>query len=161
MSETRTEEYIETIHEIIEEKGFVKVVDIVNELCLSPSTVSEMMNRLSNDGYINYEKYRGATLTDKGLKLALTLRKKHKVIQEFLETLGIEEEIANQDACRIEHVVSDETIKVLTSYIRFIEAHSEPIWIERFKKFLYSGEFIECRCCEEEKCVEDPYDRNG
>ncbi len=157
MTEVRTEEYVEVIHNIQEKMGFVKVVDLVNELCLSPSTVSEMLVRLKDAGYINHKKYRGATLTDKGLKLALSLKKKHKVIQEFLETLGIKEEIANQDACKIEHVVSDETIKVLTSYIRFIEAHSEPIWIERFKKYHANGEFIECRCCDDE-CVEKTSD---
>jgi DtxR family Mn-dependent transcriptional regulator len=153
MSETRTEEYIEAIHEIIEEKGFVKVVDIVNLLCLSPSTVSEMMNRLNDDGYINYEKYRGATLTEKGKKIAISLKEKHQVVQEFLKTLGIEEDIANQDACKIEHVVSDETINVLTSYIKFIDAHSEPVWIDRFKRYHKDGEFVECRCCDE-VCVE-------
>jgi DtxR family Mn-dependent transcriptional regulator len=155
MAEIRTEEYIETIYDIQEKRGFVKVVDVVNELCLSPSTVSEMMSRLGNDGYINYEKYRGATLTEKGMKLARVLKKKHKVIQKFLETLGLEEDIANTDACKIEHVVSDETIEVLTSYISFVESHSEPIWIERFKIFHSNGEFIECRCCDEE-CVDNP-----
>jgi len=158
MSDTRIEEYIEAIHGIQESRGFVKVVDIVKDLCLSPSTVSEMMDRLANEGYLNYEKYRGATLTDKGLKLALSLRKKHKVIQEFLETLGLNSEIANRDACKIEHVVSNETIDLLTSYIEFIAAHSEPIWIERFKQFHQNGKFIECRCCDT-GCTDKDEDR--
>lgn len=150
----RIEEYIETIHDIVEKRGFVKAVDIVNELCLSPSTVSEMLKRLDNEGYINYEKYRGATLTNKGLKLARDLRRKHKVLREFLITIGITYENADKEACKIEHVVVDETIDRLTKYIEFIEAHESPVWIHRFKKFYEEGEFIECSC-EPEHCVGD------
>ncbi len=142
----RIEEYIETIYDIVEKRGFVKVVDIVNELCLSPSTVSEMLKRLDNEGFINYEKYRGATLTKKGLKLAKDLRRKHKVLREFLITIGISYENADKEACKIEHVVVDETIHRLTKYIEFIKAHEPPVWIERFKKFYEDGEFIECNC---------------
>jgi DtxR family Mn-dependent transcriptional regulator len=71
------ETYIERIYELKNKKGYVKTVDLANELNVKPSSVTEMLQKLANEGYIIYEKYRRIDLTDKGLELAKALEKRH------------------------------------------------------------------------------------
>lgn len=144
MVATRIEEYIEAIYEIVKKKGYAKVTDIASLLNVGLSAVTEMFQKLSDKGYINYEKYSGVTLTKKGEKMAVNLSEKHKVLREFLIIIGLDEKIADEDACEIEHVVKSETMDILTKFVDFINSHEDPLWLERFKTYYKTGELEEC-----------------
>ena len=144
MVATRTEEYLEAVYEVVQKKGYAKVTDVAHLLNVGLSAVTEMFQKLSNDGYINYEKYSGVTLTKKGEKIAVNLTKKHKVLKEFFVILGLNEKIADDDACNIEHIVTPETMRLLTKFVDFIRVHEDPLWLERFKVYYETGELQEC-----------------
>ncbi|MBS3778616.1 MAG: MarR family transcriptional regulator [Candidatus Thermoplasmatota archaeon] len=146
MASERTEDYLEALAQIIDEKGFAKVKDIAEELSVSPSSVTEMFQKLKEHGYINYEKYRGATLTENGLNIAVRTRKRHDTLREFLCILGVSESVANEDACRIEHVVNIETMKRLTKFVNFVRDFEEsPRWLNHFKHYYDTGKHFSCK----------------
>ncbi|MFP4185990.1 MAG: metal-dependent transcriptional regulator [Thermoplasmata archaeon] len=140
----REEEYLEVIYDVIQEKGYAKVKDIAEILDVGLSSVTEMFQKLDDKGYINYEKYSGVTLTDRGEEIAVALSEAHKVLKDFLIILGMDKELADEDACKIEHVVRRETMERLTKFVDFIQSHEEPLWLERFKKYYETGEMEEC-----------------
>ncbi len=140
----RTEQYIETIYEIVNTKGYARVKDVSQFLGVGLSAVSEMFKKLGEEGYVNYEKYGGVTLTDKGEQIAIKLSEKHKVLREFFIILGIDEEVADVDACEIEHVVTHETMDRFTKFVDFIHRQENPLWLKRFKEYYENGEFKEC-----------------
>ena len=144
MVTARIEQYIEAIYEIVKKKGYARVKDVSESLGVGFSAVSEMFGKLSDKGYINYEKHGGVTLTKKGEKLAINLSKKHKVLRDFFIILGIDEEVADEDACEIEHVVKQETMDRLTKFVGFVKSHKDPHWLERFKEYYETGELPEC-----------------
>jgi len=141
----RAEEYIETIYEVVKKKGYARVKDVSQLLGVGFSTVSEMFKKLDKEGYVNHEKYGGVvTLTEKGEKLAIELSEKHKTLREFLIILGIDEETADKEACKIEHVVERETMDRLTKFVKFIKTRKDPSWLKRFKKYYETGILPEC-----------------
>jgi len=144
MAATRTEQYVEAVYEIVKKKGYARVKDVSQLLGVGLSAVSEMFSKLSEKGYVNYEKYGGVTLTEKGEEIATRLSKKHEVLREFLIILGIDEEVADEDACEIEHVVKQETMDRLTKFVEFVKSHKDPLWLERFKEYYETGELPEC-----------------
>ena len=145
MPSERTEDYLEALAFVIDEKGFAKVKDISEYLSVSPSSVTEMFQKLKQQKYINYEKYRGVTLTKKGHRIAVKTKKKHETLREFLCILGVPEHIANEDACRIEHVVNSETMKRLTTFVEFVEDFEEsPRWLKHFKHYYTTGKHFSC-----------------
>jgi len=151
MPSERTEDYLEALAQIIDEKGFAKVKDVSEELSVSPSSVTEMFQKLKEHGYINYEKYRGVTLTEKGLDIAVRTKKRHDTLHDFLCILGVPDEIANEDACRIEHVVNVETMKRLTKFVSFVQDFDEsPRWLNHFKHYYATGRHFSCKKFEKE-----------
>lgn len=144
MVATRTEEYIETIYEVVHKKGYAKVVDVSRLLSVGPPAVSEMFHKLSDEAYVNYEKYSGVTLTEKGMELAVELSRRHQVLKDFLVILGLDREIADEDACKIEHVVNPETMARLTKFVEFVRSLDDPLWLERFRMYYEEGELGEC-----------------
>lgn len=152
MLRKREEEYIEAIYDVVQEKGYAKVKDIAERLDVGLSSVTEMFQKLDEKGYIDYKKYSGVTLTEKGEDTAVELSKKHEVLKEFFIIIGLDEELADEDACKIEHVVRRETMERLTKFVDFIQSHEEPLWLERFKKYYETGDLEECpRTLKEEK----------
>ena len=145
MTTERTEDYLEVLDAIITEKGYAQVKDVSKILGVGPSSVTEMFQKLGEAGYINYEKYGGVTLTAKGKKIAKKTRKKHNTLKEFLLILGVNEKIADADACRIEHIVNPETMNRLTKFVEFVQRFKEaPRWLDHFKYFYETGEYVEC-----------------
>ncbi len=116
MKEIR-EKYIERIYEIKNKKGYIRAIDLARELNVKPSSVTEMLQKLSEEGYIKYEKYRVLDLTEKGLNLAKTLEKTHQAIKKLLVHIGVDESIADKDACLIEHILSKESIEKIKSFV--------------------------------------------
>ena len=146
MATERTEDYLEVLDVIISEKGYAKVKDVSRILGVGPPSVTEMFQKLGEIGYINYEKYSGVTLTSKGKKIAIKTRKKHETLKNFLLIFGVSKKIANEDACRIEHVVNSETINRLTKFVDFVQHFKEgPKWLDNFKYYYETGEYIESR----------------
>jgi DtxR family Mn-dependent transcriptional regulator len=142
MPSERTEDYLEALNTIILKKGYAKVKDVSDFLRVSPSSTTEMFQKLQNSGYINYEKYSGVTLTDKGKKIALKTAKKHETLRQFLQILGVPKDIANEDACRIEHVVNKETMSRLKKFVEFVDqVKGDPRWLEHFKQYYETGNY--------------------
>ncbi len=112
------ETYIERIYELKNKKGYIKTVDLAKELNVKPSSVTEMLQKLAAEGYIIYEKYRRIDLTEKGLKLAKNLEKRHEAIKKLLMYVGVDEETADRDACIIEHIISKESIEKIMEFTK-------------------------------------------
>jgi Mn-dependent DtxR family transcriptional regulator len=111
------EDYLEVIYELIKQKGYATTVDISNYLNVSSPSVTKMIQRLDESGYLNYEKYRGIRLTDDGIKIARSIRNRHEILAEFFRIIGVDDEIANNDAEGIEHHLHHETLKKLEEFM--------------------------------------------
>lgn len=143
MRKKTIEDYVEVIYSLQNEKGRVKTNDIALALDISPASVTEIFQKLSDEGYIHYEKYIGVNLTKKGKQIAVETLKRHDTLKKFLMILGITENIANEDACRIEHVVNKETMNRLTKFVDFVSNLNDvPGWLDRFEYFYETGEFM-------------------
>jgi len=130
-SSTRMEDYLEVISELVELKGYATTLDISRYLNVSAPSVTKMLQRLDDGGYLEYEKYRGINLTQKGNQIADTIRQKHGILLEFFEILGIGSDTANRDAEGLEHHLNPKTIKQLRKFITFLK--SNPKIIDNFK----------------------------
>ena len=128
---SRMEDYLEVISELVELKGYANTLDISSYLNVSAPSVTKMLQKLDEAGYLEYEKYRGINLTVKGSVLADTIRQKHGTLLEFFKLLGINYEIANQDAEGIEHHLNPQTIKQLSKLVTFLKTH--PKILEDFE----------------------------
>ena len=138
------EDYLETIYNIVESKGYAKTKDISNKLKVSPPSVSEMLKKLDDDGLVNYERYGGVTLTKKGEEVAGLVKIRHDTIKEFLTIIHIPDDTAEKDACKVEHDLSPETIKQLMKFVKFIEdAPTHPRWLKHFEQYCETGKY-EC-----------------
>jgi len=128
---TRMEDYLEIISELVELKGYATTLDISRYMHVSAPSVTKMLQRLDENGFLEYEKYHGINLTKKGIQLAQTVRQKHGILLDFFEILGVGYETANQDAEGIEHHLNPKTIKQLRKFITFLK--SNPKVLEDFK----------------------------
>jgi DtxR family transcriptional regulator, Mn-dependent transcriptional regulator len=152
MTTERDEDYLKTIDSIIEEKGYAKVKDVAKELELGPSTVTGMFKKLDKEGYINYEKYGGVTLTKKGKEIASKTKEKYSMLKDFLMNLGLDEKTAEEDACKVEHVLNPKTTQTLEKFIEFTNRIDESHILEHFRYFAKTGKYIECSPENIDKC---------
>ncbi len=127
------EEYIETIYALEKREERAQTGMIAQEIDVKPPSVTEMLRKLEKCGLIEYESYSGATLTPTGRKMACDLQKKHKTVASFLEMLGVDHEIADADACQIEHHVSPETAERLRLFVDFLRG--SPFGRECMERF--------------------------
>lgn len=118
---TRMEDYLEVIYELIQHKGYATTVDISNYLNVSSPSVTKMLQRLNESGHVNYEKYRGITLTDSGVAIAKNIHDRHSVLAEFLMMIGVDKDTANRDAEGIEHHLHPETLKKLAEFVKLVK----------------------------------------
>ncbi len=139
----RCEDYLEIIYELSKENGYTRIKDISDELCVKPASASEMMRKLSDMGYIVYKKRLFVSLTDSGKEMAEIVRERRSVLVKFLTTLNISPEIAEQDACLIEHVLNPETIEQLKNFVKFVENSPElnPKWLRHFREYCKQGTY--------------------
>lgn len=106
------ENYLETILLLQERNGFVRSIDIANELDYSKPSISRAMHVLAESGYITMPRGGKITLTKKGELRAKEIYERHEIITKFLScVLGVSPEVAEHDACRIEHIISDEVLE--------------------------------------------------
>ena len=132
-STTREEDYLEVIAELVELKGYATTLDISRFMNVSPPSVTKMLQKLDESGYLEYEKYHGINLTEKGKQIANTIRQKHGILLDFFEILGVGIDIANQDIEGIEHHLNPKTIRQLRKFITFLK--SNPKIIKQFHEF--------------------------
>ncbi len=119
------EDYLEVIYELIQKKGYATTIDIANYLQVSSPSVTKMVKRLDKMGYLVYEKYRGLRLTSEGIAVAKNIHKNHGLLVEFLQMIGIDEEIANRDAEGIEHHLHPQTMEKLDEFIKRHKGNSQ------------------------------------
>lgn len=110
------EMYLEAILVLAKKSGYVRSIDVSEYLGYSKPSVSRAMGILREGGYILMEKDGAITLMDSGKKLAETIYERHTVLSELLIRLGVDERTATDDACRIEHVISDESFQAIKQY---------------------------------------------
>ena len=130
---TSSEDYLERIHELIEQKGYARAVDIAQALQISQPSVTAMVQKLAEDGYLNYEKYRGLTLTSRGRAVAAAIRQRHAILHRFFTLLGLPAETQAHDIEGIEHHLSPDTMLSLARVTEFFEAN--PRILDKFTEF--------------------------
>lgn len=107
------ENYLETIYMLRKSKGSCRSIDIANELGFSKPSVSVAMKNLRTNGYIEVSGDGNITLLEPGEKIARELFERHTLLTRFLVSIGVSEDIAAEDACRIEHVISKESFEAI------------------------------------------------
>lgn len=113
------EDYLETILILKNRQGFVRSIDVANELGFSKPSISRAMSILRDNGYITIELGGNIVLTDKGKETAGNVYERHVLITEFfVKVLGVDKEIAEKDACKIEHDISDETFLKMKKFLK-------------------------------------------
>src|SRR5437868_407051 len=115
------EDYLERIHELIEKKGYARVVDIASSLKVKQASVTSMVQKLAESGYLEYEKYRGLVLTDQGREVARKIQNRHATLSRFFSLFGLDAETQRQDIEGIEHHLSPDTVEVLADLAQFFE----------------------------------------
>ncbi len=111
------EMYLETILVLSMEKGTVRAIDICDYMGYSKPSVSRAVGILKEDGYISVDSNNYLTLTEKGLEIATKIYERHTVLTKVFVGMGIDPEIASEDACKIEHVISPETFAAMKKLI--------------------------------------------
>src|SRR5437870_8763297 len=112
------EDYLERILELINSKGYARVVDIAAALKISQASVTNMVQRLDADGLLKYEKYRGLVLTSAGEKLARRITHRHKLLTDFLTLLGLNDRVIYHDVEGMEHHISPSTLRAIEALVR-------------------------------------------
>ena len=110
------ENYLETIYILKSRKGNVRSIDIVNELEFTKPSVSIAMKNLRENGYITMDADGMIMLTALGEEIAVKMYERHTVISDLLIKMGVEEKTAMEDACRIEHIISEQTFEAMKKY---------------------------------------------
>ena len=110
------EDYLETMLVLKEKHGYIRSIDLAEKLGVTKPSVSYAVKRLRENGYIDMDKDKFLHLTEKGMAIAEKIYTKHKRLSEIFIALGVDEEIARQDAHRIEHDLSDETFDAICRY---------------------------------------------
>jgi Mn-dependent DtxR family transcriptional regulator len=112
------EMYLETILVLSKKDAPVRSLDVANEMGFSKPSVSRAMGILKADGYIEMDEKSHITLTDKGLKVAKRIYERHILLTELLTSIGVDKKTAEEDACRVEHVISDKTFKAIKKHLK-------------------------------------------
>lgn len=127
------EDYLEKIYELMKEKGYARVSDIASSLSVQPSSVTKMIQKLDEQNYLTYEKYRGIILTTRGEHLGRLMKQRHKMLESFLLMLGVSEQTVEKDVEGIEHHVSPSTMESLKTLVLFFDSH--PECLKEYKQF--------------------------
>jgi Mn-dependent DtxR family transcriptional regulator len=111
------EDYLEAMLILYEEKGYIRSIDIAKHLGVTKPSVSYAVKRLSESGYINMNANGPITLAPAGYKIAKRIYERHKALTAFLVNLGVSQEQAEEDACKIEHDISHETYVAICDFV--------------------------------------------
>ena len=126
------EDYLERILELINTKGYARVVDIAQSLKISQASVTNMIQRLDAEGLLKYEKYRGLALTTAGEALALNITRRHQLLTDFLKLLGLDEEVIYHDVEGMEHHISPPTLRAIEALTQQLQR--QPALLAKVRK---------------------------
>jgi len=130
------EGYVETIYSLIREHGYARVADIAAALAVKPPSVTNMLQKLDQQKFVAYRRYRGVVLTLKGRLLAEALERRHRALKEFLLMIGVSEEQAERDACVVEHKMNRETVDKIAKFVEFARSgHQVPPYFDYFNHY--------------------------
>ena len=122
---SRVEDYLEAMYNLDQEKGFISASDISERLGVKSPTVSSMVSKLAKEGYLERERYRGMKLTDRGIKVARSVIRRHETIFELLSMFGLSKEVAYVDTEGIEHHLHPSTIQKFERLVEFLKTNPE------------------------------------
>jgi Mn-dependent DtxR family transcriptional regulator len=125
------EDYLERILELINTKGYARVVDIAESLQISQASVTNMVQKLDAEGLLNYERYRGMILTTAGQTLALNITRRHQLLTDFLGLLGLEDNVIYRDVEGMEHHISAPTVRAIEALTEQLKR--QPALLERVR----------------------------
>ena len=111
------EDYLEAILVLKEKNGMVRSIDVVHHMNYSKPSISRAMSRLRENGYITMDQEGWLGLTDAGREIAERIYERHRLLTEWLTALGVDPEVAREDACRMEHDISAETFDCIRTHI--------------------------------------------
>lgn len=111
------ENYLETILILQKRNGTVRSIDIASELEFTKPSVSIAMKNLRENGYIEMDKNGYITLLDAGRSIAEAVYERHTILSTFLSAIGVSSEIAREDACRMEHIISEDTFEAIKKHL--------------------------------------------
>ncbi len=117
------EDYLERILDLINTKGYARVVDIARSLGISQASVTNMVQRLDAEGLLKYEKYRGLVLTTAGETLARNITRRHQLLTDFLKLLGLDDATIYHDVEGMEHHISPPTLRAIEALTAQLERH--------------------------------------
>ncbi|MDG6935211.1 MAG: winged helix-turn-helix transcriptional regulator [Nitrososphaerota archaeon] len=115
------EDYVEMINHLIKEKGFASQAEIAERLGVSPPSVTSMLRKLRDKGYVIHERYRGVSLTENGKKLAERMEVRHIMLAEFLTVIGVDKKTAYEDAENIEHYLHPATVEKISQLLKALK----------------------------------------
>ena len=145
MRKKTVEDYIELIYTLQKKNVRVHTNDIASKLNINPSSVTEMLQKLGEEGYIDYQKYNGSILEKKGKELAKKINKKHTTLMEFLILLGVDKKTAEIDACEMEHILHPETMDAVIKFLEVVKkCGATPYWLNRLKEYISTGKLSKC-----------------
>ena len=111
------EMYLESIYTLLKKQPFVRSIDVCEDMGYSKPSVSRAVGLLKQSGYITVDELGHITLTDEGLKKATQIYERHTVLTDFLIKIGVPEDIATEDACKMEHAISDVSLEKIKMHI--------------------------------------------
>ncbi|WP_418542091.1 metal-dependent transcriptional regulator [Hominenteromicrobium sp.] len=117
------ENYLEAILVLMQKNGQVRSIDVAHYTGFSKPSISRAVGLLRDNGYVSIDQNGLLGLTESGLKIAETIYERHTVLTSFLTALGVDSEIAAEDACRIEHVISQESFEKIRAHVREMNEH--------------------------------------
>lgn len=132
MATPSMEDYLERIYMLIDEKGYARVSDIAEGLEVHPSSVTKMIQKLDKDNYLIYEKYRGLIMTSKGKKMGKRLADRHQLLENFLNTIGVQADNIYKDVEGIEHHLSWDSITCIEALVEYFQR--DPSRLENLKQ---------------------------
>ena len=136
-SSAAVEDYLERILELINLKGYARVVDIATALKISQASVTNMVQRLDGDGLLKYEKYRGLVLTTAGETLARNIARRHQLLTDFLKLLGLDDRVIYHDVEGMEHHISGPTLRAIE--LLTAQLQRQPALVARVRQQITGG----------------------
>jgi len=130
------EDYLEAMYSLEQELGTIRVKDVAETLGVKPPSVVEAVKKLSKMNMVSYERYGTIKLKDDGLKIAEEVSRRHQLLKDFLIMMGVDSEIAENDACSMEHVMDVSTINKLRKFVEFNEIFPNAYqYMEKFRQY--------------------------
>ena len=127
MPSQTVEDYLERIYELIEQKGYARVADIAQSLGIAQPTVTRMVQRLAVDHYLVYERYRGMNMTDKGRLVAQKIRRRHHILANFFQLLGLSPREVLIEVDGIEHHLSEAAVTRMERLVSYLKDNPKVV----------------------------------